>query len=359
MNNLPDRFYSESEDYTKSEEETNFYVEHIERKNKWEKYREDKYVSKQKCFHQYDSNASSETPSIEIQDSLDFSSEEISFPDYTFDKYDSKSSIISHSQEYSKTPKIVHQMWKDHNLPPNFEKWRNVWLDMCSDYEHKFYTDEDLRDLIKNELPEYLKAYDSFSYNIERVDFSRYAILYLYGGIYADLDTAPLKSLDRWLEENKIVLGTEPVEHRNMYGNQEVLCNALMISPKGDKFWLHLMDYISEHYINNNSPVHTTGPMAITRFRKENPEFFENIIITDPSIFYPLTNKNTSKHQEYKGKNYYNISHKCDIKDAFVVHYWANSWTTNSNTSSLVSGIVSFSIAGLLLLLLLILINLN
>lgn len=48
-------------------------------------------------------------------------------------------------------------------------------------------------------------------------DFWRYSIMYTHGGIYADLDTIPLKAINQWQEYpfNKVgvIIGLENSEH--------------------------------------------------------------------------------------------------------------------------------------------------
>src|SRR5690349_18447571 len=140
------------------------------------------------------------------------------------------------------TPKILHQTWKTYDIPPKFLKYRQRWFNFTNNYEHFLYNDNDLDKLVSY-FPKYYKVYETFTSKIEKVDFSRYVMMYIYGGIYADLDTYPLKSLDYWISKNKIILGREPLEHSlKIYNREIVLCNALMISPPKQKFWLHLMD---------------------------------------------------------------------------------------------------------------------
>ncbi len=64
-----------------------------------------------------------------------------------------------------------------------------------------------------------------------RADLLRLRILYDLGGIYLDLDTICLKPFTKFLGD-KVVMGVE---------NGDLLCNAVIISPKGAKFvgiWL-------------------------------------------------------------------------------------------------------------------------
>jgi mannosyltransferase OCH1-like enzyme len=213
------------------------------------------------------------------------------------------------------TPKIFSQTWKTYNLPEKFMEYRQKWIDMLPDYTFEFYDDNDLRNLVKNIVPQYLQAYDMFSQNIERVDFARYVMMYATGGVYADLDTYPLKSIDKWISMNKIVLGTEPHEHSfDLYNRETVLCNAFMISPPGQKLWLDFMDYIIENYEPYFLPVETSGPMALTRFYEKYPEKFKDVVITEPCVFYPLTGA---------GK----VTEGCNMeKDSYVVHVWSSTW---------------------------------
>jgi len=248
--------------------------------------------------------------------------------DYHSDSYYENS---HHSKEsYENAPKIIHQTWKNKELPEKLENWRNMWLEMCPNYKHILYDDDDIENFMKSYFPQYMKDFNNFAYNIERVDFWRCAVLYVYGGVYADLDVFPMKSIDIFLEKNKVVLGREPIEHaRNYNGTEFLLCNAFMISPKKDSFWLDMMEYIIKKYKYGDNPVATTGPGIMTKFYREHPEKFKNVIITEPNSFYPITFNKSKKIQEYQGKVYKNVSDYCDMKDAYVVHMWEGSWSGN------------------------------
>lgn len=217
------------------------------------------------------------------------------------------------------TPKIFYQTWKDHNLPTSFSANREKWLQLLSntDWQTPLLTDDDLRILVETHFPQYLDDYDSFTENIERVDFARLVMMYL-GGVYADLDTYPLKPIDRWVETNKIVLGREPLEHaRGIYNREVVLCNAFMISPPGHSFWIDLMEFIIDHYEPHYKPVQNSGPMALTKFLEAHPDAFEGVVITDPCVFFPMVGDGT-------------ISKTCNLeRDSYVVHVWSNSWVVN------------------------------
>jgi mannosyltransferase OCH1-like enzyme len=214
----------------------------------------------------------------------------------------------------------LYQTWKTKELPQHFQKNWNLWDLWCKKHniKHVLLDDNDLREIVEKHYPRFLKEYDGFSINIERVDFARYVMMAI-GGIYADLDTYPSDKNDpiKYINKAQIILGSEPIEHTQaLYQRDLVLCNAFMISPQGNRdFWEKFMDFVIKNYEHNYRPVENTGPMALTRFYETFPLLFENVLITNACIFFPLT---------AKGKP----SSKCrGLDDSFVVHEWSNSWT--------------------------------
>jgi len=211
-------------------------------------------------------------------------------------------------------PHILYQTWKTKTVPDDMKPYRKEWLNFTPGWSHPLLDDEDNRKLVQKYFPQYLDDYDGFTKNIERVDFARYVMMYC-GGVYADLDTHPLKSIDKWMTTNKIVLGREPLEHaRKIYGREIVICNAFILSPPKLEFWSLLLEWIVDHYEHNYDAVYNTGPMAITLFFEAHPEAFEDVIITDPCVFYPLLGDGT-------------VSKECDgLKESYVAHEWNNTW---------------------------------
>lgn len=225
------------------------------------------------------------------------------------------------------TPKILYQTWKSKtDIPDKFIKNQKLWQEFCPPKEgwtHILLDDADLRNLVAAHVPQHLQAYDSFTSNIERVDFARNVMMYL-GGVYADMDTYPIKPIDKFVDTNEVVLGREPLEHaREFYSREIVLCNAFMISPPKQKLWLDLMDYIVANYEPFYKPVENTGPMAMTKFYERYPEKFSDAMITDPCTFFPLTGK---------GK----VTKGCDMnKSTYVVHEWSNTWVPTMFTDQM------------------------
>lgn len=112
-------------------------------------------------------------------------------------------------------PSIIHQTWKTEVIPEKWVAARQACMDLHPDYEFRLWTDETARELIATELPELLHTYDSYIYGIERADAIRYAILYLYGGFYIDLDIECRQPLDFLRSYPFVMPQTRPVGFSN------------------------------------------------------------------------------------------------------------------------------------------------
>lgn len=223
-------------------------------------------------------------------------------------------------------PRVIYQTWKTKDVPEHLVSLNEEWKKWCLKYKYnlELFDDDDLRKQIKKYHPKHLKFYDSITANIERVDFARYSILHSHGGVYADLDTAPLKPIESLMNLNKIVLGKEPDEHVKLYKNQkEILCNAFMISPPNQDLWEELMISIKKNYKPYGKPVYNTGPMAITRLKNQKPELFANVVIMDSCAFYPLCDPKFGGKVQGRWKN---VSKRCNMNEAFIYHEWGHEW---------------------------------
>lgn len=110
--------------------------------------------------------------------------------------------------------RIVHQQYwsKDASTwPPEWRDLSRFWSvrdpsdsSRSDQWSYHFWTDDTEAKLFKEELPEFEELYhwipQCLDAKISQADLSAYAILYIYGGIYADMDTMPLVNLDALME---------------------------------------------------------------------------------------------------------------------------------------------------------------
>lgn len=96
-------------------------------------------------------------------------------------------------------PKLIHQTWKrKNNLPEpvknSIEKWKNLNLE----YKHIFYDDTDCINFINENFEEKVgKSFLRLIPGAFKADLFRYCVLYIKGGVYADIDTEPLEPLKK------------------------------------------------------------------------------------------------------------------------------------------------------------------
>lgn len=144
-------------------------------------------------------------------------------------------------------PKIIHQMGPDKksNWHPIWEDCQKSWQEQFPEpyYQYIFWTDDTLRDLVKDHYPHFLNVYDNFPTEAFRIDFSRFCILHKYGGIYADLDFYCYKNFFKDLTDEIYLL-----ESRSEWG--EIAQNSLMASVPNHEFWINAMKLSVERFLN-------------------------------------------------------------------------------------------------------------
>jgi mannosyltransferase OCH1-like enzyme len=143
-------------------------------------------------------------------------------------------------------PKIIHQTGPtEKKFHPIWKECSQSWKDQFPDFEYKFWTDEDLRNLVKDQYSQYLELYDNFSHHIMRIDFARFCILHFYGGIYADLDFYCYENFYHLLRRDLYIV-------QSWEDWKEKVQNSLMISTSNHQFWEKCMMFSSFTYKNLN-----------------------------------------------------------------------------------------------------------
>ena len=161
-------------------------------------------------------------------------------------------------------PKILHQTWKTKDLSniPEFQACADSWRVHHSDYRYLLWDDRENIDFVKAKFPWYYDTWMSFDKNIKRIDSIRYMWMYVYGGIYADLDMECLRALDQLIATYKqydtILFCDIDAEGHCLSANP-----ALVISRPGSEFWFEILEYAKlncEEYVTR-----CTGPSALGR----------------------------------------------------------------------------------------------
>lgn len=135
------------------------------------------------------------------------------------------------------------------------------------DCEYRLWTDEDNLILIRTQFPEMLSFYQALPYPIMRADVIRYLYMYVFGGIYMDMDYEMIRPFDLW--DYECILPY----NRNIRSGDEYdgIGNCIFASRPKHPFWLYLVRTIEKNqpYERSVDIEASTGPAFITKLKDE------------------------------------------------------------------------------------------
>jgi len=93
-------------------------------------------------------------------------------------------------------PRNIFQTWKsDNELTERQRAAQKSWREFNPGWGYSFYDDTRSEEFVKEFYSDYYKVWPILT-PVERADLWRYLIVHKYGGVYADIDTVCLRSLD-------------------------------------------------------------------------------------------------------------------------------------------------------------------
>jgi mannosyltransferase OCH1-like enzyme len=230
--------------------------------------------------------------------------------------------------------KIIHQSWKDKNIPYHIYKkhWVDSWKQKNPEWDYRLWTDEDNLNLVKNHYPQYLDLYNSYEKGVDKADIARFFYMHKYGGIYVDLDFRCLKPLDELFDGEIMVLGKQKMKQTGEEIDENVIPNAFKYSAPGEKFWLDCVDLLHEYkydaHGNHTSPEVATGPVFLLRcLERLEPK---NMKILEPEIFYPISWDTDGSAAKNSIREEWDTSAEKCFPEAYAVTYWTCAWRENS-----------------------------
>jgi mannosyltransferase OCH1-like enzyme len=187
-------------------------------------------------------------------------------------------------------PRILHQTWKTRDLSgiEEFALCAESWRKHHPGYEYRLWDDRDNARFVRDRFEEYFPTWASFDNNITRLDSIRYMWMYVYGGIYADLDMECLRSLDELAKRNQeydIILFCDLDSNGTCISANP----ALIISKPGSSFWLEILDHARVH--KDAYVTHCTGPYALGRVANRCRKRFKIQCLDQNRLFIRKTKK--------------------------------------------------------------------
>jgi glycosyltransferase involved in cell wall biosynthesis len=224
----------------------------------------------------------------------------------------------------TKIPAVIHQTWKDADVPAQWKKWADSWRLHHPGWGYRLWTDSDNRTFLQEHYPWFLPVYDGYAEPIMRADAIRYFLLDHFGGLYVDLDFECLSPVDGILDGHELVLGCEPQAHTQLLlarqrGFSRIVGNAFIASRPGHPFWAHAhRQLVGAHRMPG--ALDATGPFFLSRAIDSAPEP-ASITILGPEVLYPEASPYAT---ELFGPQ------KADYERAHAVHHWSGSWVRDA-----------------------------
>lgn len=162
--------------------------------------------------------------------------------------------------------KTIFQTWKTYDVPNAWKHGQESVIKMNKTWKYYLLNDHDNLQVVTRYFPWFRDTYINFPYNIQRADAIRYMLLYLYGGVYLDLDYECLRPFD----DISIPEGKEIVLIKSI-NNTHSITNSFMWSLKpNNDFWMQCLQDINniktKTYLGKHLAVYiTTGPFMLHR----------------------------------------------------------------------------------------------
>ena len=104
-------------------------------------------------------------------------------------------------------PRLIHQTIKDHS---RHTKWMDSWKRLNPSYEIKVWTDADIERFFTEHMPNEWTTFERL-HHVQKFDFTRYCLIWWFGGWYADSDMECHRPIEQWgVGTNaSLVVGTE------------------------------------------------------------------------------------------------------------------------------------------------------
>lgn len=183
-------------------------------------------------------------------------------------------------------PKIIHQIWYQgwNKFPERLKVNVDSVSAMNPDWTRMTWDENSLRDAVASLGQKYLDKYDGFSIMHQKIDFGRYAVLYIYGGVSVDTDIFAFKGFDETptIDTSDLIVSKNPTN--------SFLNNATILASKNNPIMLGLLDSIAPECKSKNSNFlcmqETTAPKSFTKYMNQ---FKDQITILDSSYFEPCS----------------------------------------------------------------------
>jgi mannosyltransferase OCH1-like enzyme len=159
------------------------------------------------------------------------------------------------NNQVSLIPKRIVQTWRTHDIG-NLAHFSQTWKDFNPNFTYTLFDDVDCQNFIRENFGQEIEnVYTKIKFGAFRADFWRYCELYINGGVYIDIDTVCLGSIDSIIDPNATFV--TPIDL-----NPKDLFNAFIaIVPKHPVMLMCINEIVKNVYKNvPQKGLHFSGP---------------------------------------------------------------------------------------------------
>ena len=105
---------------------------------------------------------------------------------------------------HAKFPAFIWQTWSNDEGPEHVQDIKGMWESKNPGFAHEVLNHDVINALVHHyfhSIPEILETYEALPSIILKIDFFKYLILLVHGGVYADIDTFPVQPIPNWIPE--------------------------------------------------------------------------------------------------------------------------------------------------------------
>ena len=199
--------------------------------------------------------------------------------------------------EETTIPNILWQTYKTDSIPNQAKPLIKSWLDKNPNLQWYFMDDTKCQQFIQDHFnQEFYNMYISLPFGVMKADVWRVAVVYVYGGIYADTDCECIKPISEWLNfDDRLIVGEE-MDNGDLY-------NCIFAAEPNHPALLSVLNKFMELYNDPNflkdpnTPIQNFGQYGFSRaildYYKENPNDIK-IIPKKENIFSTIHKYDTS-----------------------------------------------------------------
>jgi mannosyltransferase OCH1-like enzyme len=183
-------------------------------------------------------------------------------------------------------PRIVHQLWKDENVPA---RWRDAVASVKryhKGWEYRLWTDPLIDDYVRTKHPRFYPVFAGMNRNIMRIDAFRYVLMHDIGGLYCDLDYEFVRPYD--YGDASIVFS---LEFDVTFGDpHDQVANFFFASVPGHPLWRDVLDNLQQHPPHAAESIDVclvTGPWYLSGMYFQNQSRYEGVRLTSKPVFSP------------------------------------------------------------------------